>query len=138
MEPLAIPVPAPIVTGLPTAPATTNGRVRVLALGGAFVPRTLAARTLATRGLSVTLTTKPTTAVVRVRIFRGSARKAAAVFVKVTPGTTTVKLRHGAIMNVLSRGGVFRIEMTPGTSRTKLGRATVRRITIRRAPVIEK
>ena len=82
---------------------------------GATVPRTVNAAGIATRGVSVTLTAPKTTTIVRIRVFRGNAKIAAAtVFINVKPGTHKVKLHQAAIMRVLKRGGKFRIEMTPG------------------------
>jgi hypothetical protein len=105
----------------------------LLALGRATVPPTITAAGIATRGVTVTLTAPTTTTIVRVRVFRGNAKIAAATaFINVKPGTHTVTLHQAAIMRVLKRGGTFRIEMTPGTSRTHLGTATVRRINVHR------
>ena len=110
-------------------PART--KVALLALGRATVPGTINAAGIATRGVSVTLTAPKTTTIVRVRVFRGNAKIAAAtVFINVKPGTHTVKLHQAAITRVLKRGGMFRIEMTPGTNKTHLGSATVRRINV--------
>ena len=117
-------------------PAKTKaGGPTVLVLGRATVPGTINAAGIATRGVSVTLTAPKTTTIVRIRVFRGTAKTAAAtVFINVKPGTHKVKLRQASIMRVLKRGGKFRIEMTPGTNKTHLGTATVRRTNVHHAP----
>ena len=110
----------------------------ILALGSATVPRTIAAAGIAARGVTITLTAPKTTTIVRISVFRGTAKTATAtVFINVKPGTHTIKLRQAAIMRALKRGGTFRIEMTPGTSRTILGKATVRRTHVRHAPTVK-
>jgi Ca2+-binding RTX toxin-like protein len=131
-EPVAaipvLPAPPPSSASAPAGGATTP-----LTLRAVVVPRSVAASTVAARGVSVRLRTQKAARVVRVRVFRAGARRPlATVFVRVKGGAVRATITNPKVRRVLSRGGVFRLEMTPGTSRAALGTSTVRTITVRR------
>ncbi len=104
-----------------------------LTLGRAATAATITSRAVVARGVQVAITAPARTQVLRVRVFKqGKSKPAATVFMKAKQGKALLKLRHGAIVRVLKRGGTFRLELTPGVSRSELGSSTWRKITVRK------
>ncbi|MBJ7451053.1 MAG: hypothetical protein JHC71_03090 [Blastococcus sp.] len=121
------PVAAPPPSGFASGPGLR------LALAKPVVPRVMDAGTVAAKGVTVKFTAPRSTTLVRVRVFKvGSKSLLAKAVIRAKHGRVTLVLRHPSIVRVLRRGGTFRIEMTPGVSRTQWGKATTKRITIRR------
>ena len=127
------------VPSVETSPVRDGGGAggvgRLLVLGRAIVPGTATAQSVLRAGIPVTINTPTGANVLRIRVFAGRAAKPTArVFLKLKGGKTNQKLslNHKRIVQVLSRGGTFRIELTPGASETDLGTPTVRTVSVRK------